>query len=191
MLMALNSCGKARALVARQKAINYVGDLHQHVCHSRGEHSVLRTTGDRFIVWWVLISIFCFILKHSLISGHPLILAGTMNDWAMASRICCNNHRYAEPRGWLDTQGMFGNHILVEAANTAATSTSEPAEIVFYDSSCGKPLFVAPRGRTMDAFRQESREHGWPSFRQEEIVSANVRIASGGRMTSVRCSLPA
>ena len=28
-----------------------------------------------------------------------------------------------------------------------------------------KLLFVAPRNRTLASFLQESREHGWPSFR--------------------------
>ena len=29
-------------------------------------------------------------------------------------------------------------------------------ETVFYDSVCGIPLFIAPRGRSFDDFRQES-----------------------------------
>jgi hypothetical protein len=42
-------------------------------------------------------------------------------------------------------------------------------EITFYDSVTGEALFVAPRGRSMEAFLAESRAHGWPSFRDEEV----------------------
>ena len=38
-------------------------------------------------------------------------------------------------------------------------------ELTFYDSVTGKPLFVAPRGRSMRSFIAESLRHGWPSFR--------------------------
>jgi len=37
-------------------------------------------------------------------------------------------------------------------------------------------LFVAPRGRPMAAFLAESRAHGWPSFRDKEVVWENARI---------------
>jgi hypothetical protein len=30
-------------------------------------------------------------------------------------------------------------------------------------------LFIAPRGRTFEEFKQESLGHGWPSFRDEEV----------------------
>lgn len=43
-------------------------------------------------------------------------------------------------------------------------------ETTFYDSVSGRPLFVAPRGRSWDEFEAESRSHGWPSFRDEEVV---------------------
>lgn len=43
------------------------------------------------------------------------------------------------------------------------------SEITFYDSVTGKPLFIAPRGRTFEEFKKESLEHGWPSFRDEEV----------------------
>lgn len=33
----------------------------------------------------------------------------------------------------------------------------------------GKALFIAPRGRTFEEFKQESLGHGWPSFRDEEV----------------------
>ena len=33
----------------------------------------------------------------------------------------------------------------------------------------GKALFIAPRGRTFEEFKEESLGHGWPSFRDEEV----------------------
>ena len=43
------------------------------------------------------------------------------------------------------------------------------SEITFYDSVTGKPLFIAPRGRSFEDFRKESVSHGWPSFRDQEV----------------------
>ena len=57
-------------------------------------------------------------------------------------------------------------------------------ETTFFDSVCGLPLFIAPRGRTFEEFKDESLHHGWPSFRPEEIVSENVIIHTDGRMES-------
>lgn len=42
-------------------------------------------------------------------------------------------------------------------------------EITFNDAVTGAPLFVAPRGRSLEAFVEESRAHGWPSFRDDEV----------------------
>jgi peptide methionine sulfoxide reductase MsrB len=58
-------------------------------------------------------------------------------------------------------------------------------EITFYDSNTGKPLFYAPRGRTMEAFLQESRDHGWPSFRDGEVNWDFVRCLPNGEAISV------
>lgn len=100
---------------------------------------------------------------------------GATLQYSTAERICCNNHRYAEFRGYLDAPEVdfFGR-------------LDPAAETVFYDSVCGIPLFVAPRGRTFEEFKEESLNHGWPSFRPEELVSENVIIHDDGRMES-RC----
>lgn len=58
-------------------------------------------------------------------------------------------------------------------------------DITFYDSVTGKPLFVAPRGRSFKAFVKESKRHGWPSFRDDEVVTENVRILESGEAVSV------
>merc|ERR1712054_723051 len=57
-------------------------------------------------------------------------------------------------------------------------------EITFYDSVTGKPAFIAPRGRTWKQFVDESKAHGWPSFRDQEVVKENVRVLSNGETIS-------
>ena len=49
----------------------------------------------------------------------------------------------------------------------------------------GKPLFIAPRGRTVQELISESRSHGWPSFRDEEVVWENMRCLPNGESVSV------
>ena len=49
----------------------------------------------------------------------------------------------------------------------------------------GAPLFIAPRGRSMEKFMSESRKHGWPSFRDEEVVWENVRVLNDGETVSI------
>merc|ERR1712110_43944 len=56
---------------------------------------------------------------------------------------------------------------------------------VYYDSVTGKPLFRAPVGRTFEQFFAESKAHGWPSFRDEEVVWQNVRCLDDGEAVSV------
>lgn len=55
----------------------------------------------------------------------------------------------------------------------------------FYDSVTGKPLFRAPIGRTFEEFIDESKKHGWPSFRDQEVVWENMRCLSNGEAVSV------
>ena len=49
----------------------------------------------------------------------------------------------------------------------------------------GKPLFIAPKGRTWKEFVDESKAHGWPSFRDEEVVWENVRALGDGEAVSL------
>lgn len=44
---------------------------------------------------------------------------------------------------------------------------------------------MAPRGRSVEEFLEESRAHGWPSFRDEEVVWENVRCLPNGEAVSV------
>lgn len=74
-------------------------------------------------------------------------------DWGTADRICCFNRHYAEHSGYF-TETSF-----------LSEESAASGEITFYDSVSGKPLFVAPKGRSFEDFVKESKSHGWPSFR--------------------------
>lgn len=93
-------------------------------------------------------------------------------DRALADRISCFNRHYAEHAGYATN------------STTWATDVQQKGEVTYYDSVTGKPLFVAPRGRTFAQFLAESENHGWPSFRDEEVVWENVRCLSDGETVS-------
>jgi len=84
-------------------------------------------------------------------------------DRKTADRICSFNRHYAEYAGYYSQ-----TNFLQEVKRDGPT--------VYYDSVTGKPLFVAPIGRSMEAFLSESQVHGWPSFRDEEVVWENMRV---------------
>lgn len=84
-------------------------------------------------------------------------------DRSTADRICSFNRHYAEYAGYWRT-----TNFLKEVSRTEPT--------VYYDSVTGKPLFVAPIGRSMESFLAESDTHGWPSFRDQEVVWENMRV---------------
>lgn len=93
-----------------------------------------------------------------------------------ADKICCFNRHYAEYSGyWTSTTFLKSAEVKV---------AKEGKEITFYDSVTGKALFIAPRGRSWDAFLAESRAHGWPSFRDEEVLKEHVRILPNGEAVS-------
>jgi len=93
-------------------------------------------------------------------------------DFETADRICNFNRHYAEFAGYWTT-----TNFLKEVDRTGETT--------YYDSVTGKPLFIAPRGRTFEEFEKESLSHGWPSFRDEEVVWENVRCLKDGEAVSV------
>lgn len=94
-------------------------------------------------------------------------------DYSTADRICCYNRHYAEHSGY-----WLGTNFLKEV-------NADSGEITFYDSVSGKPLFIAPRGRTFKEFVDESKSHGWPSFRDQEVVWENVRCLDNGEAVSL------
>lgn len=93
-------------------------------------------------------------------------------DVENADRITNYNRRFAEFGGyWKQTD------FLKEVSRTEPTT--------YYDSVTGKPLFRAPIGRSMDEFLAESNLHGWPSFRDQEVVWENTRVLKDGETVSV------
>mmetsp|Transcript_32370 Transcript_32370/g.39786 ORF Transcript_32370/g.39786 Transcript_32370/m.39786 type:complete len:163 (+) Transcript_32370:95-583(+) len=95
-------------------------------------------------------------------------------DEKLADRICNFNRHYAEHSGYWEKTTFLRDH-----------GIQKDTPVTFYDSNTGKPLFIAPKGRSMDSFLLESRMHGWPSFRDEEVVWENVRCLPGGEAVSV------
>ena len=97
-------------------------------------------------------------------------------DHKKADEIGCFNRHLAEfPGSWESTK------LPAEMANQSA----ENSTIMFYDSVTGKPLFEAPKGRTWSDFHRECTVHGWPSFRDDEVVVENVRVLADGEVVSL------
>lgn len=97
-------------------------------------------------------------------------------DEKVADNICNFNRHYAEFRGyWRSTTFL----------EEAKLEYQEKGEITFYDSNTGKPLFVAPKERSFDDFVAESLSHGWPSFRDSEVIWDDVRVLKNGEAVSL------
>mmetsp|Transcript_62851 Transcript_62851/g.149886 ORF Transcript_62851/g.149886 Transcript_62851/m.149886 type:complete len:175 (-) Transcript_62851:177-701(-) len=88
-----------------------------------------------------------------------------------ADDICCHNSMFAERSGLLVELGLFG-----QLDSNGVTT--------FYDSVCGRPLFRAPVGRTFQEWKAESEHHGWPSFRDAEVVKDNIKVFPDGEVQS-------
>jgi peptide methionine sulfoxide reductase MsrB len=94
-------------------------------------------------------------------------------DVERGDRIFCFNRHYAERAGsWLTTDFI-------------ANEQGRQEPIIFYDSVTSKPLFQAPVGRSWDQFIQESTEHGWPSFRDQEVITDDTRVLEDGEVVSM------
>jgi peptide methionine sulfoxide reductase MsrB len=93
-------------------------------------------------------------------------------DVKTADNIGCFNRMFAEMRGYWRTTSFL------------KTESAASGEITFYDTITGKPLFIAPRGRTFEEFVEESNTHGWPSFRDQEVVTENVKVLRDGETVS-------
>jgi len=78
-------------------------------------------------------------------------------DNETADRICNFNRHYAEYAGYWESTAFL------------KSIKDEEGPIKFFDSVTGAHLFTAPIGRSMEAFVKESRSHGWPSFRDQEV----------------------
>ncbi len=93
----------------------------------------------------------------------------------LADEICCFNRHYAEHSGYFKTTTK--TNYLMTVDRTKATT--------YYDSVQGKPVFIGPKSRTFEEFEEESRDHGWPSFRVDEVVWDNVRVLPDGECVTV------
>merc|ERR1712224_544779 len=93
-------------------------------------------------------------------------------DRETADKICSYNRRFAEFAGYFQKTNFLEKE-------------KDSLPVTFYDSVTGKPLFVAPQGRSWDEFVEESNAHGWPSFRDAEVVKKNVRVLNDGETVSV------
>ena len=94
-------------------------------------------------------------------------------DYETADRICNFNRHYAEYAGYWQTTDFI------------KSLKDEELPIKFYDSVTGKLLFQAPVGRSLEDFLKESQSHGWPSFRDQEVVWDDVRCLKDGECVSV------
>ena len=94
------------------------------------------------------------------------------SDVKVSDNICCFNRHYAEYAGYWTTTTF-----LSEQRNKKLT--------IFYDSVTGKKLFQAPIGRTWEEFEKESLAHGWPSFRDAEVITNDVRVLEDGEVVSL------
>jgi peptide methionine sulfoxide reductase MsrB len=97
---------------------------------------------------------------------------------AIADRICNFNRHYAEASGYWTRSSTFLSDISEKVRYNEE-------DVTFYDSNTGKPLFIAPKGRSFQDFVTESSKHGWPSFRDDEVVWENVRCLPNGETVSV------
>jgi len=98
-------------------------------------------------------------------------------DKKVADNICNFNRHYAEHSGYWSSKTTF--------LEEAKEEYEEKGEVKFYDSNTGKLLFIAPKGRSFEHFIKESRSHGWPSFRDEEVVWDDVRCLPNGESISL------
>lgn len=94
-------------------------------------------------------------------------------DRTTADRICNYNRHYSEHCGYFKTRRAF----LMELQKSK--------KITFFDSNTGLPLFEAPKNRTWEEFLEESKQHGWPSFRDNEVIWQNVCCLRGGEIVSL------
>ena len=108
-------------------------------------------------------------------SAQPVqenLLYGVSNK--LADKICNFNRHFAEMGGYFTSTNF--EDVVMEAKGP----------VTFYDSVTGKPLFMAPIGRSAEDFIRESEVHGWPSFRDQEVVWENVRVLkNSGETVSV------
>merc|ERR1711892_1147236 len=83
-------------------------------------------------------------------------------DWSTADKICCFNRHFAEYSGYFTT--------------TQFMNEKHDSPITFYDPIGGKPLFIAPQGRT------------WRNSCASRRITAGLRFASR-RLSGIMCEV--
>jgi len=108
--------------------------------------------------------------------------AGTLlpvdENETLAAAVCCDSRLlpYAEPQ------------FLYEAPDIQLMSKLDKNGVTtWYDSSCGIPLFKSPVGRNFSAFEEDTKEHGWPSFRSAEVITENVMTNETSGYVTSKC----
>ena len=100
-------------------------------------------------------------------------------DRDLADRICNYNRHWAENFGYWQSTTLFSS------LRSMGDGSSAALPISFYDSVTGVELFRAPVGRSLKEWVDESISHGWPSFRDEEVLWENVRCLGDGETVSL------
>ena len=134
-----------------------------------GDESIMSTFGNE-----TLVTLFLLGPKAHGTSNTPVQQDLRWNcDVSTADRICNFNRHYAEYAGYWESTSFLQEE------------SAASGEIDFYDSNTGKLLFKAPKGRSWENFVKESKSHGWPSFRDDEVDWTNVRVLPDGETVSV------
>ena len=155
-LVVVLTSGSTRALGAAVSGDDAKSDL----ASLAGDPSIMRTR-----------------LDGSSTGARPIAQPRWEVSRSIADRICTRNRKYAERSGYWTKNTRF------MAETKTARETGDA--VTFYDVVSGLPLFKAPRGRTWAEFTRESEKHGWPSFRDEEVIRENVRVLPDGETVSI------
>jgi peptide methionine sulfoxide reductase MsrB len=93
---------------------------------------------------------------------------------SLAEAVCCDLRvkPFAEPQ------------FLFQAPDINLFAKLDKGITTFYDSVCGVPLFHTPVNRTLDDFKADTTEHGWPSFRSAEVTEHVKTDKTTGFVTS-------
>lgn len=104
-----------------------------------------------------------------------------------ADEIACFNRKYAEFPGYFEVVSKFLNQV---KQLSASSKEGDSKTLVFRDSVTGEALFQVPgrkAQRSLLEFLRESYVHGWPSFRDDEVLwdSSGVRMLKNGEMVNI------
>ena len=94
-------------------------------------------------------------------------------DPLVTAQISCFNRSYAEKKySFLDNAAFMAEN-------------GDEGPLTFYDPVNMLPVFKAPIGRSWDEFLEDSAEHGWPQFQDQEVVWENVRAMDDSEIVTI------